>query len=658
MKRTSITATLAIGLSLLAGRTLAQPVAPAAPALLAPVFGDHAVLQRGAPIPVWGSAQPGEAVTVAFAGTEAQAKADALGHWRLRLNAQAAGGPYDLTVRSQGGQAQVLHDVLVGDVWLCSGQSNMEFTLRHATNADGEISASANDQIRLLHAPHMGAPTPRDAFGAPTAWAAARPGTVDNFSAACYLMGRELQADQHVPMGLIDASWGGSDIRAWISPEALRRFGGYDDALRIVAQHTADPTAAEAGWQKVMAAWAKDHDPGARSAPPWSAPDLDDSAWATTPADGYWESWGVPALARFDGVVWYRTTITLTADQAKGEAMIALGPADDIDTTFINGTFIGGQESWNAPRTYAAPAGVLHAGVNSIAVRVVDTGGGGGLWGHPKDRFLRAADGSQVPIDGLWRYRIAATIDQTGPVPHAPWMDATGVVTLYNGLISPFAGYGLKGIAWYQGEANVSDPEGYRRLLPALIQDWRDRFGKELPFLVVQLANFGSAASQPGPSAWAALREAQRLTVEHDPKTGMAVTIDIGQRYDIHPTDKLDVAHRLARLARRLAYGESLVASGPQPIGAVRTGDQVTISFADVGAGLAVYGAARPIGFEACDKTGRCGFVDATASKDKVVLEVGTGEVAKIRYAWADSPIVNLYNSEDLPATPFEIGVR
>ena len=631
----------------------AQPAPPAAQ-LLAPVFTDHAVLQRGAPIPVWGQARPGETVTLALGAEAVRARADASGRWSAHLASRAAGGPFDLVATGEAGESQALHDLLVGDVWLCSGQSNMEFTLRHATNADVEVGSSSNDQIRLIHIPKVSAATPQAGFGAPTAWRPASPASAADFSAACFLMGKELQADQHIPVGLIDASWGGSDVRAWMSPEALHRFGGYDDALRIVTRHASDPVGAAADWQTGMAAWFKAHDPGDG----WRAPSLDDSAWATTPAAGYWESWGVPALARFDGIVWYRTTITLTEQQARGEATIALGPADDMDTSFVNGVFVGGLESWNAPRTYRMPAGLLHAGVNSIAVRVLDTGGGGGLWGQPKDRWLRLADGSQVPIDGLWRYRISAPLDQTGAAPHAPWQDAVGVVTLYDGLISPLAGYGLKGFAWYQGEQNVSDAAEYQRLLTAMIADWRGRFGKGLPFLIVQLANFGPSVSQPGESAWAAVRDAQRRTVELDPRTGLAVAVDIGQRYDIHPTDKQDVGHRLALQARQIAYGETLVASGPHPLGAVQSGDRIMIRFGDVGAGLVVYGAARPIGFEACDGAGHCRFVDATAAKDQVVLDVArTGPVAKVRYAWADSPVVNLYNSEDLPATPFEVPV-
>ncbi len=627
--------------------------------LLAPVFSDHAVLQRGRPIAVWGQARPGEAVRVQLGGDQAQATADAAGHWRATLPTRDAGGPYDLTVRDADGATQALHDILVGDVWLCSGQSNMELSVGHTLKFDGDLAGLADDQIRLLRPPKVAAPAPRSAFGAPTVWAPARAGALEGFSAVCFYMGRDLRADQHVAIGLIDAAWGGSAIRAWISPDALRGLGGYDQALQVLARHDADPAAAELGWRDTVRRWFLDHDPGSAAAPAWSAPALDDRAWTTTAADGFWKASGDPALTRFDGVVWYRTTIALTADQAAGAASLMLGPVDEVDTSFVNGVEIGQTESWGAPRTYGV-AGRLHAGVNSIVVRVVNTdGGGGGLWGRPRERGLRLNNGSILPLAGPWRYRRGASLAETGEAPQTPWLDITGVSTLYNGMIAPLAGYDLRGIAWYQGETDAGQAAGYGQRLRGLMADWRGRFGADLPFLVAQLPDYGPPVSQPGASDWAALRDVQRRVVQQDPKAGLAVIIDIGQRTDPHPADKQDVGHRLALLARRLAYGEAVVASGPQPLVALRTGDRVMVSFAEVGSGLAVYGAARPVGFEACDSSDTCHFVDATAVKDQVALDVsGLGAVTKVRYAWADSPVVNLYNAEGLPATPFEIPVR
>jgi len=635
------------------------PALPQGQPLLSAPFADHAVLQRDRPLMIWGDAQPRAEVTVTLAGETAKARTDSAGRWRLTLPPLKAGGPYELTAASDQGAAQTLHDLLIGDVWLCSGQSNMELQVRKTTNSDAEIAGSANSRIRLFHIPDINSPKPLTHFAAPIAWDVAGPATVPEFSAACFYFGRELQKTSGVPIGLIDAAWGGSIIQDWISEASLRRLGDYGPSLKVLAERAGSTDASDAHWQTIMDAWFAAHDPAAKATPAWNAPTLDDSAWPTMRPSGWWEDSGDPALKLFDGVVWFRTHVSVTAEQAAQEATIALGPVDDIDTSWINGVFVGGLEGWNTPRVYRIRAGVLKPGDNLITVRVLDTGGGGGLHGQPGDRMLRFADGSVVPIDGAWRYHISAPLSQTGQSPHAPWLGGSGLTTLYNGLIAPLGGYGLRGFTWYQGEANVEETANYARLLPGLIADWRRQFGADLPFLVVQLTNFGPASAQPQDSHWAALREVQRRTVEADPHAGLAVTIDIGDRYDIHPTNKQEVGRRLALLARRLAYGESLVDSGPTPIGAARMGALVAVNLAHTDGGLVVYGASRPIGFELCDAASRCRFVDAVVDKDRVLLDASGGaDPVKVRFCWADSPVCNLYNGAGLPATPFEMTVR
>jgi sialate O-acetylesterase len=273
--------------------------------------------------------------------------------------------------------------------------------------------------------------------------------------------------------------------------------------------------------------------------------------------------------------------------------------------------------------------------------------------------MLRLASGATVPLDGAWRYRPARPLAQTGLPPRAPWGDSQGMSTLYNAMIAPLAGYTLRGVAWYQGVSNVSESEEYARLLPALFQDWRKAFGADLPFLVVQLADFGPVATRPVDSLWASLRDVQRRVVQADPRTALAVAIDVGDRYDIHPTNKQQVGRRLALAARRLIYGEDIVDSGPSPIEASRSGGHVMVRFANVASGLVVYGGKQPIGFELCDDENRCEYVDATVQNDRVLLEIGSiGKPSRVRYAWADSPMCNLYNENDLPAVPFEIRIQ
>ena len=628
------------------GFVAGSAVAAEAPLLGAP-FQDHAVFQRGRPIPLWGWAQPGEAVSLSFAGATIQVVSGPSGRWQARLPAPTAEGPYELDVRSAGGATQSVHDILIGDVWLCSGQSNMELQVRRSLNSDTEIANSANPRIRLLQIPKGSAAKARDLASAPLSWNAAGPASVADFSAACFFMGRELAKSTGAPIGLIDASWGGSIIQDWISRPGLEAIGGEAQGLAVLDRYAVSPVEGAAAWDSVMDHWWAGHLPDETAA----AARFDDAAWGSTPVGVFWEELGIPALRNFDGVVWFRTRVTLTAAQAHEAATLNLGPVDDIDTTWVNGARVGGLEGWNTPRVYPIAPGVLHAGANTIAVRVLDTGGGGGLWGK---QSLAFADGSSLPITGAWRYRIAAPLRPALTPPHAPWIPASGLTTLHNGMIAPVAGYGLKGVAWYQGEANVSDPQRYAVLLSGWMADWRRVFAEpDLPFLIVQLAGFGPPATAPANTLWAQQREVQRQVAAHDPHAGLAVAIDIGDRYDIHPPNKQEVGHRLALQARRVAYGETLLASGPTVAGVRREGDQLAITFADVGQGLAVYGGAGPVGFELCDAVGACWFVNARASRDRVVID-GAAKAAKVRFCWADSPVCTLYNSENLPAVPFE----
>ena len=655
MKRFLKVAGLAV---MLAGAAATGALAQSAPteSLLADVFQDHAVLQRDRPIAVWGRAVPDSEVTVTLAGTTVPARADADGRWRTVLPALPAGGPHELSV-TQDGRTQVLTDLLIGDVWLCSGQSNMEFGVRGVTNADTEIGNSADPQLRLLLVDHSTRPAPAGSLPPGSRWSVAGPETTPQFSAACFFMGQRLRRSENVPIGLIAASWGGSVIEAWMSEPALRRAGDYDVALAALAAYARSPGEGERQWAAVTDGWWMDNDPASAAATPWSSPTYDDSAWEEAIPEGFWEA-SSPELAMFNGVIWHRTTVTLTAAQAGGEATLALGPVDDLDITFVNGRKVGGGQGWDRPRIYAVPPGVLHEGRNVIAVGVLDTGGGGGLWGPAADKALTLSDGSSVALGRPWRRRISAPLADLNNIPRTPWMGAGGMTTLSNGMITPLGDYGLAGIAWYQGESNVGDVGGYRRLLPGLMADWRARFGDEdLPFLVVQLANFGPPASTPTNSAWAALRNVQREVVEADGNAGLAVAIDIGDRYDIHPTNKQEVGRRLALAARAVAHGEDGVPASPSPREARWSGDAVRVSFDRVGQGLVVYGASRPVGFELCGAAG-CRFVDARVDGATVVLDAAAvPDATMVRFCWADSPVCNLYGDAGLPAVPFELPV-
>lgn len=624
--------------------------ANAAP-LLAPIFTDHAVLQRGQPIRVWGAAKPGAMVSLTLGEARASATADASGRWSASFPAREPGAALTLSVQADG-EAQTISDLLVGDVWLCSGQSNMEYPLRRSLNGEAEAANSADPNIRLFQTGRVSLPEPTAVLPKEATWRAASPESANNFSAACFFMGREIKKSTGAPIGLIDATWGGSVIQDWISREGLHALGDYDEGLAVLADYAKSPEVGMTRWGQMLGRWAAKAEPQAAA---WSRPDFDDRAWKTMPAEQFWEA--NPGLETFDGTIWLRATIVLTAQQAKQGATLALGPIDDLDTTFVNGREVGSQQGWDRPRNYRIAPGVLKAGPNLIAVRAIDTSGGGGAWGPAVQKGLKLDDGAFVPMGSTWRYKVSATIAQSGLPPQAPWVGTSGLSTLRNGMIAPLIPYGLKGFAWYQGEANVAEPAAYARLLPALVADWRASFqAPDAPFLVVQLADFGPRQIRPAESGWAGVRDVQRRTAAADPKVGLASAVDIGDVYDIHPANKQQVGHRLALQALKLAYGQTgLVAAGPAPLSATRSASGVMVRLDQP---AVVQGDARPAGFELCDAAGACRFVDATVTGEQVALAVPAGFApVKVRFAWADSPILNLYGATGLPATPFELAI-
>ncbi len=651
------------GLALALALAMLVSAAHAEAPLLAAIFGEHAVLQRDRPITVWGVAAAGEEVTVTFGDASIRQRAGADGRWEAVLPAMAAGGPYTLAARTAT-RSQSVDDVLVGDVWLCSGQSNMEWTVRGALNADWEADHSANPRLRHVTVARDAPLVPRADFPAPLTWKVAGPGTTRDFSAVCYYFARELQKSVDVPQGLVLSAWGGTRIEAWLSAPALRALGGHDAALDLLDLRVRDPAAAARSWGAVVQRWWQDQGARTQGARPWlgGGAETNSGAWQRVPSmEKRWEDWGVPALAEYDGVVWYRARVTLTPAQARQAATLSLGVIDDVDLVWINGQAMGGDVG-EQRRVYPVPPKHLKAGVNSIVVNVYDMWGGGGLHGPDSERVLRFADGSTAPLAG-WEYQAAPK--EVTRLPRAPWEPYAGVNILYNGMIAPLGPFGLRGVAWYQGEANgeLVDALKYERQLGALFADWRRQFRAPLPFLVVQLANWGPLAQQPVDSGWARLRDAQRRAVAADGNAGLAVTIDIGNRDDIHPTNKQDVGKRLARAARHVVYGERVSASGAAPKSARREGGGIRVRLGDYDGNLLVIGARDPAGFELCAaQQGTCRFVGARLGEGGVVtLEdsaPGPSVPTRVRFCWADSPPCNLFDSTGLPVGPFEVAIE
>ena len=624
--------------------------------LMAAIFADHVVLQRDRPIDVWGRAQPGEQVTVTMAGATRSAVSDAAGRWSVALPSFRAGGPYQLNARTSS-RGQQLKDVLVGDVWLCSGQSNMEWKVRNSLNAQSEVQHSANDTIRHVTIPRFAAARPAPDFAGRLEWKVASPATTQDFSAVCYFFARELQKAVNVPQGLINSSLGGSRIETWLSAQALRQLGGKDAMLDLLGVYAADPALAAARWGREWQQWWSAQ-PVTQGVQPWTTGKAA-GEWQRVPELTQWENWNIPELKGYDGMVWYRARARLSRAQVKQPAKVSLGAVDDVDLVWINGQPMAsgyGEE----PRVYDVPVRSLQAGDNLVVVNVFDMWGSGGLHGPAGQRALRFADGSSVPLEA-WEYQLPPK--ELSSMPRAPWEPNAGISILYNGMIAPLGKFGLRGVAWYQGEANtgLGDAKRYQAQLAALFTDWRRQFEVPLPFLVVQLANWNELATAPVNSGWAKLRDAQRRAVTEDGNAGLAVTIDIGDRDDIHPANKQDVGKRLARAARHVVFGEKISAWGAQPMSVRRTTAGVEVTLGAFDGRLVVIGARDPATFELCGASqASCHFVRAQLGDGGLVqLEDSQPEKAtRVRFCWADAPLCNLFDTAGLPVGPFELEIK
>jgi sialate O-acetylesterase len=548
-----------------------------------------------------------------------------------------------------------VRDILIGDVFLCSGQSNMEYPTRLASDYDQDVDNANNGQVRLFHIERFPSPTPRSTFGAGARWEVTSPQTVREFSAVCYFFGRDLQPAVGVPIGLIESSWGGSVIQAWIGAPRIRQLGGYDRYLDLLPVYARSPAQGWRDWDRIAADWWRAHDPATAAKPPWYALSYDDVGWSTVAPGGTWREWRVPALQTFNGLVWLRKDFSLSARQARESAELSLGPIDQSDIAWVDGVQVGASEGYDVPRVYQVPSGTLRAGRNLLALGVL---GGAGPLTAGWDMTLRLADGTTVRFPGQWRFKTSAPMSRTGHVPNVPWLNQFGLTVLHNGMIAPLGATRIRGILWYQGESNADQSQEYARLLPALIEDWRQQFGSSTPVLIVQLPGFGAYRTGPEPSDWAQLREVERRVAAGTAHAGLAVTIDIGSPRFLHPTDKQDVGGRLALLARSLIYRETVIGESPSPVAAWRSHNDVRVRFDAHGSGLETEESNRPIGFQLCDGASRCAFADAMQQGTDVVLDASSHPGAvTVRYCWSDSPICNLYDRQGLPAVPFELPI-
>lgn len=611
------------------------------------ILGSNMVLQRDIPVNIWGWAKPGEKVTVVFNGQTLSAKTLKDGTWKVMLKPMQAGGPFNMEIK--GEKILSLENILVGDVWVCSGQSNMAFQLKDAANGTGEVSAACHRQIRLFTIPMRISEKPLKDISS-TQWQECLPQTAASFSAVGYFFGKNLQEKLDVPIGLINSSWGGTLAEAWTDMQTMYGFPRYRALLdelktrHFSTQITGDIAKEKAQWMEQQ----KSNDLGTKEA--WFRPETCFSEWKQVRVPGYLESQGIPELTEFNGIVWLETEFELTPEEASQEVTLYLAKVDDNDQTYVNGSLVGETSDYSKPRVYKISSENLKPGKNILVMKVTDTGGLSGIYGTDHEMYLMTGI-TRKELAGNWKYKIGA-----GGVSPDSWANPNRYPSdIYNAMVHPMVTFNIKGALWYQGEANVCDAVAYRDLLKGMITGWRREWKEgDFPFLLVQLANFDSRG-MPDDGDWAMLRESQSVVASTLVNCGMATAVDIGETHDVHPKNKQDVGARLAKVALEKVYHQPIESSGPVYRSVKFEAGKAIIQL-DHAAGLTAknrYGYVNGFALAGADKV----FHWAQARIENGAVVVVCSEVpnpVSVRYAWENDPNdVNLYNGEGLPAAPF-----
>ena len=612
------------------------------------IFSDNMVLQRNKVIPVWGWAKANEKITVQFDHQTKKTKADKNGKWMVKLDNETAGGPYQLIVK--GKNTITINDVLVGEVWICSGQSNMEMPIEgwgKINNYKEEIADANYPMIRHFKVPNEVSSTPlEDVSGG--SWQICSPATAGDFSAVAYFFGRELYNKLKVPIGLLNTSWGGTIVETWASRKAFENSDEFKSMIAGMPLLNLDSLAKVKTQETRKRLEALQGSLNVTDADTWKDAVTDDSKWPQMQLPNLWET---QQIGDMDGLVWFRKTVNISAEDAGKPAELFLSMIDDNDITYVNGVKVGNTDGYNVRRDYKIPSGILKEGKNVIAVRVEDTGGGGGIYGNSDDMKL-ALGNNVISLAGNWYFRIekiTSGASSIGPNSYP--------TLLFNAMVNPLIPFAMEGVIWYQGESNAGRAYQYSKAFPLMINDWRSRRNEgQFPFYFVQLASFNAAnGNSKSGSSWAELRESQTKTLSL-PNTGMAVTTDIGNPSDIHPKDKQDVGKRLAAIAFHNVYGDNNVYSGPMYQSMKIDGNKIRISFTHTGTGLMVkdkYGYLKGFEIAGADKK----FYYAKAYMDGSDVVVYADEVTDpvaVRYGWADDAgDDNLFNKEGFPGSPF-----
>ncbi len=623
---------------------------------LSPLFTDHMVLQQKQDITIRGTANAGGEVTVELEGKVVKSVADKEGKWNVVLPPLKAGGPYELTI--SGEDTLTLKNVMVGEVWICSGQSNMEMPLAGkwstVNNFEQEVADANYPDIRLLMVKKEMANRPKDNFTS-KGWEKCTPETVGKFSAVGYFFGRDIYKKINVPIGLIETSWGGTVVEAWTSAEALKKIPEFVDTVTAIETDMRTDEERAKEQKKKQQVWPDKIGEIIVNSGTWKHgyqnADYNISQWKTMTLPTTWELAGEEKV---DGVVWFARGVDIPVSWAGKEVTLSLGRINDYDFTWFNGVKVGRGVDVAQMRNYKIPGELVKAGHNRITVEVLDIGASGGLYG-PADEMKLSLGEKYIPLTGKWKYKIDPVKIDVSELPEKPDQNL-GVnrpTVLYNAMINPLLNYGIRGAIWYQGESNAERAYQYRYLFKSMINNWRDDWKEgDFPFYFVQLANFMRVKDKPVEASWAELREAQTMALEL-PNTGMAVTIDIGDSIDIHPHNKQDVGKRLALAALHDTYGLDIPYSGPMYSSMKTEGNKIRIKFEHADKGLVAKGGELK-GFAIAGKDKKFYWAEAEISGDEVIVwNSNVSDPVAVRYAWAANPVCNLYNGAGLPASPF-----
>ena len=614
---------------------------------VSPMFGDNMVLQRGKPVRFWGWSKAGESVRVEMGGHTATAVTGPGGRWQVEMEAPTPGGPY--TVKITGPEQSVmLHEVLVGDVWLCGGQSNMQLGLARTRNGADEIKAADHPEIRLFTVQQRVAYSPAAVpQGSWKICSTQTAGEGEGFSAVAYFFGRKLHDELHVPIGLIVDCVGGSPAESWMSPESLHPSKDFDAPLAEIER-----LHAKGGpeYGSFFMHWLDEYDVGLKGNT-WASANLDDSGWKTVQIPGGFQELGV---ADVPSVCWFRKELTLPDPLPAGKATIFLGSIEKMDTTYINGQWVGASSWVENPRAYKIKDGVLKPGRNVLAIRVFKMKPQGGFLAKPDGLRLVLGDKSVIPLAGEWKGALSVDARPPHPMPLTFENYPTMPIVLYEGMLQPVAPLSIRGAIWYQGEANFERAHQYRTLLPALIDDWRKLFRQgDFPFYIVSLPAFMQHRDQPGDDAWAELREAQALTARTVKNSALAVTVDTGDPDNIHPKDKKVVGERLALCALANEYGKKIPCAGPTFVSVTHLPGALKFRFDHTDGGLVVKGD-KLEEFSIAGKDRKWHWADAKVEGDSVIVSSPVvSDPQEARYAWQANPAATLFNGIGLPAVPF-----